>query len=340
MWLLFLFKIVALLSIYGTTSEYRHHFSVFVHRFLKKNGDICGTKIKCMAYDIDNDQQDYIEFSNSVVDYSEGDVAIFDHLSEFSRVYPIKPKTILIALCYHGCMSLKFGGKEMDMTVGDVLVCPPNIKMEDFQYENNFQCKVICLSEHIIQSLLRDKVESWNHVVYIDRINKIRLSDGCMEEIDFYYALIRAKLQNKHRAPQYQIMQSLLRALLLELCFALEDAIGVQTDQRLSQGKVLFNRFLSMISNNDVKRQPIAKYASELAITPKYLTMLCLKYSNKTASEWVIQYTTEDIRYYLKSSNLSIKEISAKLGFANMSHFGSYVRKHMHKSPSEFRHGK
>ena len=86
-----------------------------------------------------------------------------------------------------------------------------------------------------------------------------------------------------------------------------------------------------------MKRRPINEYASELAITPKYLTMLCLKYSNKTASQWIIDYTLEDIRFYLRSSNLSIKEISAKLGFANMSHFGSYVRKHLGMSPSEFR---
>ena len=66
--------------------------------------------------------------------------------------------------------------------------------------------------------------------------------------------------------------------------------------------------------------------------------MLCVKYSDKTASDWIIQYTTEEIRFYLKSSNLTIKEISAKLGFSNMSHFGSYVRKHLGVSPNEFRH--
>jgi AraC-like DNA-binding protein len=108
----------------------------------------------------------------------------------------------------------------------------------------------------------------------------------------------------------------------------------------MSQGKMLFDRFLGMVSNNSVKRRPISHYASQLAITPKYLTMLCLKYSDKTASDWIIQYTTEDIRFYLKNSNLSIKEISAKLGFSNMSHFGSYVRKHMGSSPSEYRENK
>ena len=68
--------------------------------------------------------------------------------------------------------------------------------------------------------------------------------------------------------------------------------------------------------------------------------MLCLKYSGKTASEWVAQYTVEEIRFFLRSSHLSIKEISARMGFSNMSHFGSYVRKHLGVSPSEYRYNK
>ena len=118
----------------------------------------------------------------------------------------------------------------------------------------------------------------------------------------------------------------------------MEELHGIQKEMKLSQGKVLFNRFLNLLSNSEIKRQPIAHYAGQLAITPKYLTMLCQKYSDKTASEWVVQYTTEEIRFYLKSSSLSIKEISARLGFSNMSHFGSYVRKHLGMSPSEYRY--
>lgn len=298
-----------------------------------------------MGYDIindqrGNDQRGYIEFNNSVVNFKDGDIVLFDHVGELLHLYPLKPKTTLIALCYYGQMSLKVNGKSLVISSDDVLVCPPNVKIEDINCSQDFDCKALCISEHVIQSLLRDRIEAWNHVVYIDQIYHITLSEVCKEEIGFYYSLIRSKLNTTRRPTPYQIMQSLLRALLLDLCFALEEVNGEMKDVKPSQGKVLFNRFLSMISNNEVKRQPIAYYASQLAITPKYLTMLCLKFSNKTASDWVIQYTTDDIRFYLKSSNLSIKEISAKLGFSNMSHFGSYVRKHMGMSPSQFRHMK
>jgi AraC-like DNA-binding protein len=177
----------------------------------------------------------------------------------------------------------------------------------------------------------------WNHAIYVNELNIISMSTACQQEFGYYYALIRSKIDNHRENPVNEIILTLVRALLLELCHLFEQLDGNMSEQKMSQGKVLFNKFLSLVSNSDVKRQPITYYASQLAITPKYLTMLCLKYSNKTASQWVIQYTIEDIRFYLLNSHLSIKEISAKLGFANMSHFGSYVRKHLGVSPSEFR---
>lgn len=287
-----------------------------------------------------NDQYGYIDFNNSVANYNDGDVVIYDHVEALSQSFPLKPKTTLLGLCCKGKISLTVNGREMNFEPGDVFVCPPNVKVENSRYNEEFDCKAIVLSDHIIQGLLRDRMETWNHMVYINKTFKMTLSESCRQELDLYYALLRSKLLSNSRTPSFLSMQSLLRALLLDLCIVLEEISGVFEDHRFSQGKMLFNRFLSSLSKSEVKRQPIATYAGQLAITPKYLTMLCLKYSDKTASDWVIQYTCEDIRFYLRNSNLSIKEISAKLGFLNMSHFGSYVRKNMGMSPSEFRHRK
>lgn len=291
-----------------------------------------------MAYTTQKAQRGYIDFNNLIVDYSDGDVASYDRVKDIMRLYPLKPMSNLIALCCGGELKVRTCGRSFDVKKGDVLICPPNVKIDDCIYSDEFECKVICLSDHIIQGLLRDRIEIWHHSVYVNQLNVINMSSVCSEEFGFYYSLIRSKIVNHKEVAPKEILLALVRAFLLEMCFMLENTHQIDKDQKLSQGKVLFNRFLGILSNSDVKRQPISYYAGQLAITPKYLTMLCLKYSNKTASEWVVQYTIEEVRFYLKSSNLSIKEISAKLGFSNMSHFGSYVRKHLGVSPSDFRH--
>lgn len=283
-------------------------------------------------------QKNYIDYGNLIVDYADGDVVIFDHVKDLSSLYPLKPMTSLIAMCCSGSLTLKVNNVQVEVKTNDVLFCPPKVFIEDFSFSDDFECKILCLADHIIQALLHDKITLWNHAVYVNKLNVISMSDICTTEMNNYYALICSKIKNHRTAPQYEIIQTLIRAMLLELCFILENRHGKGEEVKLSQGKMLFNRFLGLISNNEIKRRPISHYASLLAITPKYLTMLCLKYSDKTASDWIIQYTIEDIRFYLRNSNLSIKEVSAKLGFANMSHFGSYVRKHLGMSPSDYRH--
>lgn len=294
-----------------------------------------------MAYLTKEDPMGYVNFNNLIVDYTDGDVSTFDKVKDIARLFPLRPMSNLIVLCVRGQLRVKTGGRRLEVVKGDVLISPPNVLFDDTNYSDDFECRVLCLSDHIVQGLLREQIDVWHHAVYVNQVNIISTSELCQEEFGFYYSLIKSKLSNHDREVMpLEILLVLLRAFLLELCHLLEDTHSEEKEQKLSQGKVLFNKFISLISGSELKRQPITTYASHLAITPKYLTMLCLKYSNKTASQWVAQYTIEEIRFYLRSSNLSIKEISAKMGFSNMSHFGSYVRKHLGVSPSEFRHGK
>ncbi len=44
-----------------------------------------------------------------------------------------------------------------------------------------------------------------------------------------------------------------------------------------------------------------------------------------------------DITYFLRNTDLSIKEICAKLGFPNPSFFGKYVKEHFGCTPLEYR---
>ena len=89
-----------------------------------------------------------------------------------------------------------------------------------------------------------------------------------------------------------------------------------------------------------MKHRTVDSYASELFITPKYLSAICKKSSGKTANEWITEAVMEDIRYYLKLTDLSIKQICNIMGFPNPSFFGKYVKEHFGMPPIQFRTSK
>jgi AraC-like DNA-binding protein len=291
-----------------------------------------------MAYLTKKDQMRYIELGGFSIDLNDGDIVALDGVKKISQLYPQKPSTTLIVMCCKGSRKFSANGQSIEIGEGSLLLCPPSLRLVESEGSHDFECRILSISDHIIRGLLRDKIAVWHHAIYMNQLNLINIPSVCGDEFFFYFELIRSKLNSENAAAPFEILMALTRAFLLELCCIIKNANGIDIEHKMSQGKVIFNRFLSLISNSPIKRQPITLYAGKLAITPKYLTMLCLKYSNKTASEWVAQYTVEDIRFYLKSTDLSIKEISARLGFSNMSHFGSYVRKHLGISPSEYRY--
>ena len=92
-----------------------------------------------------------------------------------------------------------------------------------------------------------------------------------------------------------------------------------------------------MLGSTQAKHKPVEYYSRELCVTAKYLSAVCKKCSGKTANEWIKEQVMEDIRYYLRSTDMSVKQISHLLGFPNTSFFGKYVKEHFGMPPVQFR---
>ena len=85
------------------------------------------------------------------------------------------------------------------------------------------------------------------------------------------------------------------------------------------------------------KHRTVEYYAAMLNISSKYLTVICKKNSGKTANQWIQEYTLSAITKCLRTTEMSVKEISFLLGFPNTSFFGKYVKDHLGCSPLEYR---
>ena len=78
-------------------------------------------------------------------------------------------------------------------------------------------------------------------------------------------------------------------------------------------------------------------YADRLCISPKHMSMVVKKVSGRTASDWIDDYVILQAKQMLRSSSLTIQEVSRELNFSNQSFFGKYFKKHVGMSPSEYR---
>ena len=78
----------------------------------------------------------------------------------------------------------------------------------------------------------------------------------------------------------------------------------------------------------------IARHAN---ISPAYLSSLYKKVSGQSISDTITSLRIDSACRYLKETNLSLKEISNKCGYANQYYFSNSFKKKLGISPSAYR---
>jgi len=72
-------------------------------------------------------------------------------------------------------------------------------------------------------------------------------------------------------------------------------------------------------------------------VAPKYLSHVISSESGHPPLFHIHQYTMRAIECQLRYSDLTIKEISAHMGFPSLAFFGKFVKEHLGVSPKEYR---
>lgn len=97
------------------------------------------------------------------------------------------------------------------------------------------------------------------------------------------------------------------------------------------------DRFINLVQQNFKRERFLDFYAGKLGITSKHLSRTVKTQTGYTAVEWIERYVILEAKVMLKSSNLTIQQISDELCFPSQSFFGKYFKKSTGMSPKEFR---
>lgn len=273
------------------------------------------------------------------IGYSDNDIVIIDSIQKFAETSAAHVSMNAIAICTQGKVQATLNGQPMELHKNQVAIVPQNVNITDLMVSPDFDLKAMFFTNSILQNFLREKMAIWNDVVYIRRLYVVSMEDEDMQFYTNFYEMLSLCFKKGENHPfRTDIIQSLLRAAILGLCGALKERIltdKVAIDAGSSTNH--FHRFLDLLHSLEMKHRTVEWYATELCITPKYLSALCKKHSGKTANEWITEHVLEDIRYYLKQTDYSIKQICDITGFPNTSFFGKYVKEHFGMTPMEFR---
>jgi len=143
-------------------------------------------------------------------------------------------------------------------------------------------------------------------------------------------AIVDAIAVEQHRAGdrfQPEILASLVRAMVLSI------------ERHVASGKTedALQRFFTILERDHATTRSVAHYAKSAGLSPRRLGELMHARFGRSPKQIVDERVVLEAKRLLAHSELSVKQLAARLGFAESSNFGKFFRANAGMTPLDFR---
>lgn len=284
-----------------------------------------------------NQQINEEEYQLRLEKLTDKDVAVFEELGNVP-IENVPIDAFVVILCIDGKATCKMEEREFHLEKNDMLFTHPNQFVQSAMVSYDFKCRGMIMSPSYFESIFMLSGNLWDTSIAIKENPLFHLNQQETDNFLLNFTLIKHKLATTELPHHEQIVKLMLQSLLYEFYDNISPLIINHMDKRsYTSAELLFKHFISLLSADSPHRHDVAYYADKLCITPKYLSSICKKQSQKTASEIINGMTINYIKQMLITSDKTIKQIASETGFDNLSFFGKYVKRELGMSPREFR---
>lgn len=240
------------------------------------------------------------------------------------------------ALCHSGEMSFCLGEKSFRMATGDCIIFVHNELITDIQTTDDFRATVVYISYPFLYKNIPRNDYDINGRLTLLQNPVMPLNE--LEQKTFLadISMISNRLECSAHHFYKELIGCYIKAFILDLYDFHARLYGYSSVSK--QSADIMNRFIGLLrSGQYITHRTVSFYASQLCITPKYLTEISKKTSGFHANFWIDRFTITEITRLLSDKNLTLKEISDRMNFASLSYFCRYVTRILKMTPSEFR---
>ncbi len=265
----------------------------------------------------------------------ENEVLSFKSLHGLENLHELKKDFNALIHCHSGSLKLMIADtNEFEIHEGEMLLIPFFKSARLLTKEKEADGTLLLISDDALKAVLGNQIYIWNSAMYLNEVNIVEVKDwlGVIKQLGTI-------ILGEHDALFYELTFSLLRTIMLLICKKLlsKDMQLVNNVNSSPREKYVFYKFIRMISEQDIKYKEVSFYAKQLNTTAKYLSTICMNVSGKKPLEWINEGVMRDCYSLLANTDLSVKEIAFRMGFANPSFFGQYFKQHTGTTPLTFR---
>ena len=244
----------------------------------------------------------------------------------------------LYALFLQGEVQVKFDKYVISPKPGDFVIFPPHISPNNIiSVSEDYKAIGLIVSSNFIYDcpMVRGVFQTATFSFINDNNPILKLSEETASYIFQIFQLITRQINNAH-SHTLEALHALYGLLLAELMNVIESQTA---DKKLvSQHSFqIFIEFNKLLRIHFREHHDITFYADKLNISPRYLSMVVKKVSHMTVATFINRHLMLEACWLLKTTDLSIQQISNTLHFADQASFSKFFKRLKSCNPLQYR---
>ena len=237
---------------------------------------------------------------------------------------------VVILLCKSDGGVITINSKEYKLSKSCVIVLPSNHIIGNIDSLLMRESNAIAVSEDYILNM-PSPIDT-SIFGYSRYMSVIKIADEKFADLQSYYRFIykESKEESKYRL---EIIQSIFYALILEILAEYEKVFEVGDTTSDIKANNLSDRFFRLLATNYKTNRSVKFYADKLNLTPKYLSTAIKRITGRPILDWIHEAILIDAKMLLRTTDMTVQEISEQLNFSSPSAFVQFFKKHTGKTP-------
>ena len=243
-----------------------------------------------------------------------------------------------------GRAQLEYDGHVVQIQKNDLFLYMVHSTAANFMASSDFNCRQIWFGRAELFNIDIYKQISMADISNLKLYPVVNLNGDDIKLCDTYFQLLRDRMKFSTSVLTPDIVRMLFGTILLEILSIMrrnseQVAEEVQHEDINSSlhKKRIIDDFMRLVEKSDGRIRRVDDFASQLNVTPKYLSTILKEVMNRRPSTYIQLYTLKAIERRLRFTDMTMQEIANDLNFPNPSFFGKYCKEHLGMTPLEYR---
>jgi len=265
----------------------------------------------------------------------DDDVLLFDKINILPAFYqPFKTDMTAFMICTKGETRGIINLKPYSTSAPCIITILADKILQHEYVSDDFEGYFIVMSKRFTDGLFPMAQDRLPLSLSADNDPHIPLSPEELETFKSYFSMLKKVVEMQDNPHRLEMAKHLTLTFFYMSHYKIHKNVQEPTQTPLT---LLVDNFLQLAKKYYKTEKQVSFYADRLCLTPKYFSQLIRQGTGKSAAEWLDDYVMLEAKALLRSTNMTIQQISEELNFPSQSFFGKFFKRMEGVSPREYK---